>query len=84
MAGSRPSTVTEVVEPAAAVAFAVWSPGEAVTSIVATLSTADLARAAQHNRTTFSLLTESPTNVPVAQLQTAAQNAHNCAGRKEP
>jgi hypothetical protein len=55
--------------------FTASTPGRAVTKLVATLSDADLARAVQHNRTTFSLLTGSPTNVSAAQLQTAATNA---------
>jgi hypothetical protein len=55
--------------------FASSVGGQALAQLVASLSTSDLARAAQHNSTTFSLVTLQPTSGNVAALTAAATAA---------
>ena len=54
--------------------FASSPQGQAIADLVASLSPSDLARGAQHNRTTFSLLTESTTG-PTDNLAAVAMTA---------
>ncbi len=49
--------------------------GMALSNLVGTLAPSDLARGVQHNQTTFSIITNSPTNLTATSLTTVAQAA---------
>ncbi len=55
--------------------FATEPAGAALTSLVNSLGATDLAFGAQHNRVTFSIMTEGVTNVSTALLSSAAANS---------